>query len=449
MKVHTLNVSLPEDILKLKLNGQFDLVKEIIDLRVQKDIPSELKERLLLEKELLDRFKEDFIYTKDEAIAICKEHIEDFKEEEFDQLFKEGAFEFIFIEGKLMFKDDFFANLIKTRKEYRLRNKEKNEINRNFELLDQVITKMKEKGEARYYMHIRSSIQIKKEYEKIGKKVRVWIPIPIEYAQVENFKLLSTTPQATLINAPDTDHRCVYFETELKENQIFEVEYSFINHSIYHKLDPSIVSDEHPQIGLEEIKPHYVFSDYLIHLTKEVIGEQTNPLLKAKKIYDYITSHVIYSYVRSYITLPLIPDYVATSLKGDCGLQASLFITMCRIAGIPSLWQAGLYATPLSIGNHDWAQFYIAPYGWLFADCSFGGAAYHADSKLRRDFYFGNLEPFRIPLAKNFMADLVPENKFTRKDPYDNQNGEIEYIDEKIEGSMYDSIQTILEIKEL
>lgn len=100
---------------------------------------------------------------------------------------------------------------------------------------------------------------------------------------------------------------------------------------------------------------------------------------------------VMYSFVRSYFTIPQQVTYIASGMKGDCGLQALLFITMCRIAGIPAGWQSGLYANPRTIGCHDWAEFYIEPYGWLFADCSFGGAAYRAGHPERWEFYFGNL----------------------------------------------------------
>ena len=34
-------------------------------------------------------------------------------------------------------------------------------------------------------------------------------------------------------------------------------------------------------------------------------------------------------------------------------MQALLFITMCRIAGVPARWQSGLYAEPGSVGMHD------------------------------------------------------------------------------------------------
>ena len=448
MKVDTLNIPLPEDLMKLKWNGQFDLMKEIIDLRIQKDIPSQLKERLLLERELIDIFPREFIYTKEEAINILKEKIIDFKDEEFDVLFKEGAFEFLFVDSVMKFKDDFYDNLIKTRSDYAKRCKEMIS-NRNFEILDEVITKMKEKGKVSYKIHVKVGLKIKKEYERVGEKTKVWLPIPIEYAQVKDFHIIQTIPKATLINDNNVTHRSIYFEVVLEENQEFSVEYEFVNEAVYRKLDEHVVTNNHPQCCLEEKEPHIVFSPYLRSLVNEVIGKETNPLLKAKKIYEYITSHVIYSFMRQYITLPPIPEYAATSLKGDCGVQAILFITMCRIAGIPATWQAGLYATPETIGNHDWARFYIAPYGWLYADCSFGGSAYRHESTLRRDFYFGHLDPFRIPSASEFQGELQPAMVSTRRDPYDHQTGEVEYENGFIPQHHYDMFQEVIQIKEI
>ncbi|MEG0365883.1 MAG: transglutaminase-like domain-containing protein [Coprobacillus sp.] len=447
MGVETLNIPLPEDLLKLKWNGQFDLLKEMIDIRLQKDIPEQLKERLIFEKEIIDMIPEEFPYTKEEAISLLKDKINDFKEEEFEQLFKESAFEFIFIDSKIRFKNDFYDNLVKTRPQYALRNKE--EISyKHYELLDEVITKMKDKGELSYKIHVKVCLKIKEEYEEIGNIVRVHLPIPIEYAQVEDLKIIKTIPSATLINDNNQPHRTVYFEVPLQKNQEFSVEYEFINHSYYHHLDESIVTLEHPNCCLEEKAPHILFTPYLKSLVSDIIKDETNPLLKAKKIYEYITSHIMYSFVRPYITLPPIAEYMATGLKGDCGLQALLFITMCRIAKIPACWQAGLYATPKEIGNHDWARFYIAPYGWLYADCSFGGSGYRNGSTLRRDFYFGHLEPFRIPSTSDFQCAMNPPMNFIRRDPYDNQTGEIQYIDHRLMSNQYVMYQEIIEIKE-
>ena len=38
-------------------------------------------------------------------------------------------------------------------------------------------------------------------------------------------------------------------------------------------------------------------------------------------------------------------------------------------------------------------------------------------------FYFGNLEPFRLPAAREFGYEFEPPMDHLRNDPYDNQTG--------------------------
>ncbi|MCD7840192.1 MAG: transglutaminase-like domain-containing protein [Erysipelotrichaceae bacterium] len=447
-----LSIPLPEDLMKLKWNGYYDLVKEMIDIRLKKDIPEMLKQRLILEKEILNDISREFVYTKEEALKLLINNIEDFDEAEFDWLFKDNALEFMFVNGQIMFKGDILDNLVYTRENYNTRARKMNEdilpwYDDNTQLLDKVISKLEDQKELSYLIHVKLSIKIKEEYQK-NKKMRAWLPIPIEYAQVEDFKILYTSDGLVEINNNDIAHRSAYYEIE--DIQEASIEYQFINHVKYQELDPGLVTNDIVEGYLDEIPPHIVFTPYLKALVNDIIGNEENPLIKARKIYDYITSHVMYSYVRQYLTLPAISHYMATGFKGDCGLQATLFITMCRIAGIPASWQAGLYATPLTIGNHDWARFYIAPYGWLYADCSFGGSAYRKGSKLRHDFYFGHIEPFRIPSAQAFQGDLYPKNHYLRRDPYDHQTGEVEYIDGHINQDYYErniEIKKIIELK--
>ena len=135
---------------------------------------------------------------------------------------------------------------------------------------------------------------------------------------------------------------------------------------------------------------------------------------------------------------------MATGFKGDCGIFALLFITLCRICKIPARWQSGLYATETSAGSHDWAQFYIAPYGWLFADCSFGGSAFRSGNEARRNFYFGNLDPFRIPSVTAFQHEFYPPRTHLRLDPYDNQVGEAEYGDRSLEAHEFTTTHDVM-----
>ncbi len=455
-----LTVGLPEDITRLKWYGDLERAKRVIDMRLEKDIPEALRKRLELEKWILDRLPRTYIYTKEQAAKRFREALwtetEHDAEEELEQLRDEGAVEWIFVDGQVRYKDNFLENLLKTRKELWPRLKDPSRVEgriKGSQLLDETIAKMKEKGGLAYRFRIRTSLKVKADAERIGNPIRVYLPIPVEKGQVKAFKLLGTSIGPSHIAPPGYPQRTVCMETELKQGEEFWAEYTFEDHIRYVDLKKAVRregTEEESEPYLREQLPHIRFTPYLIELTEQVVREEEDPLKKARKIYDYLTTHMMYSFVRPYGTIDDLTGFMATGLKGDCGIYALLFITMCRIAGVPARWQSGLYATPLEIGCHDWARFYVEPYGWLYADCSFGGAAWRDGNEERRDFYFGNLDPFRVPLCDEFQYGFMPQKSFLREDPYDNQSGEAEYMDRGlIEGLEYETEKKLIEIEEI
>ena len=84
-------------------------------------------------------------------------------------------------------------------------------------------------------------------------------------------------------------------------------------------------------------------------------------------------------------------------------------------------------------------MFKIEPYGWLYADPSFGGSAFRNKEFERQEFYFGNLDPFRMVANNELQQEFDPPKKQWRRDPYDNQSGEIEYEDR---GLIHDEVET-------
>ena len=205
----------------------------------------------------------------------------------------------------------------------------------------------------------------------------------------------------------------------------------------------------HPAFDTEEMLPHIRFTPFIRALCNELKGDETNPLLIARRFYDYVTPNAVYRYVPPYFMKTNNPEYFAAGQRGDCGMHALLFITLCRCVGIPAQWQAGLYARPGSVGNHDWARFYVAPYGWLYADGSFGGAAYREGHLDRWNFYFGNLEPWRMVSNAAYQADFMPPKKHVRIDPYDNQCGEVETETRGLTAFECDCSYDLIEMKEL
>lgn len=427
-----LNVPLPEDLMKLKWGGDYERLISVIDRRLADEtLPAPLRKRLQLERILAARIPSQYPYSYEEALALLRANIRDFKDKELETLWEENTADWIYINGRVQFHELFFENLMKTRDDYGARflgTMEDNE--KNAALLRENVRLMEEHGGRTVHMRLLTRLSLTPEAEKacMGKTAHVYMPLPVEYAQVRNLRLLGfegTAGEPVSVDNGSYPQRTARFETVIRGGEVWQTEFEFDNETVFRNPDPSQVLFSQPSFYTGEEAPHIRFTPYLRELTRSVTEGEENPLLAAEKIYRFITSQVKYSFVRSYSTVEDIPEFTAANRKGDCGFQALLFITMCRIAGIPARWQSGLYATPLTVGSHDWAQYYVAPFGWLSADCSFGGSAFRQGDEKRRAYYGANLDPYRIPYASQFMHSFSREEEGLRDDPYDNQSGEV------------------------
>jgi len=280
--------------------------------------------------------------------------------------------------------------------------------------------------------------------------VRCWLPFPIENEQQSDIKLLSASHSGYVIAPPRYPQRTIYFEANAKEDGSAEfwVEYEYTIRAFYRKINPGRIKpyneeDELYRKYTSEQPPHIVFTRHLRQLAEEIVGDGQNPYEKARKIYRWVTENMTYTYVAEYSTYESIAEYVARNLRGDCGFHAILFITLLRIAGVPARWQSGWYANPAMKGPspHDWAQFYVEPHGWLFADLSFG-RYWRTRNRILYEFYFGNIDSFRTVFNLDMMGNFYPPKKYLRSDLVDNQRGEVETEDRNI---YYDQMEYKLE----
>lgn len=448
-----LSYPLPPDVQRLFEAGEFERMERVIaarlaDPRTPKCLHDRLRFQLVIAKDIPAYYP----YDEAEILRRLREQIEDFKDEELDALRDDGTLDWRYIGGKMYYRRNCISSLLKTRKEYEARATDP-EIRagaaHRSKNLDAVIEKMKTNGGMRVRFEVREEMTVRSDRLTPGETLRIHLPLPLCYAQVASSELLATSHTPAAVNEETEPHRSVYFELPYEPGMTVWADVAYEIDAPYCAPDPAKVSAEQPDFDTEEMPPHVMFTPYLRALAKEIVGEETNPLLKARRIYDFITTQAVYRFMPKYRMITGIPEYFASGLRGDCGVQAITFITLCRLCGIPAQWQAGLYTAPGDPGNHDWARFYVAPYGWLFADCSFGGSAFRAGNEARRDFYFGNLEPWRMPLCSAFQQELNPPKKFLRFDPYDHQNGEIESLTRALDGSEYDTDATILKYEEL
>lgn len=451
-----LNAGLPEDILRHKLHGDFKSAIRLIDRKLAMDnLPDPLRHCLTAQREMIRRMPEDYPYTRDDALTILREHIPDFSEEEFDERVDAGKIGWIYVNGEMHFFNRFFPTLCKAEPAFAVRagvrtagvesaGKGSEEEGR----LDRSMRIMREKGKISNRIRIRATVKVKDEQFTPGMFVRVHLPLPAACQQQSEIKIEKVIPVTGQIAPEDALQRTVCWEEYMEENHEFLVEYSYVHTAVYHDTASMVGDPEQPDFYTEEA-PHILFTPYIRDLAASLTEGVTDPLEKARRFYDFITLNMKYTFMPAYFGLENIAETCARSFTGDCGIFALLFLTLCRCVGIPARWQSGLTAEPDFCGGHDWVQFYIAPYGWLYADTSYGTAAVRAENENRRKFYFGNLDAYRMVANNAFQAPFTIDKKHWRADPYDNQVGEIETSDRGLRFEEYDRCKITLMCEEI
>ena len=437
-ELESLAMELPEEIQQYKLAGEFTKAQKAIKRWMEKPIGEALKVRLRYEQYICEELPKEFPYTEKEIIRLFQEKIPDFSAKDLKRIEEENLAEWIYLDGEKHYIHNLLRNICDKDEEVQERLGVYGKLTEDKKLLLAKVRELQEKKTVTEKIHLRTSIRLKDEVFQPGMKVKVHLPLPAQWYQTSEIEILDHADGKVTIDDERSRYRSICFENTLEENRAFYVEYQYKIQADYIDLweknseipkrkgeDWKLTTEEQQEYLCEQY-PHIRFTPYLKALAEEIVGEEKRPLEIARKIYDYITEKVQYSYMKAYSLIPDIPQYCARNLRGDCGVQALLFITLCRICGVPAGWQSGLYANPGYVGPHDWAMFYVEPYGWLYADPSFGGSAYASGDENRRRFYFGNLDPYRMTANHAFQQEFAVKKQFMPIDPYDNQSGEIE-----------------------
>ncbi len=423
-----------------------------------------MRRRLMLEHAIASELVRDYNVTANDLLARFRETYPDMQMQHIDALIASGHADYILRAGIPYFQRAAYSNLMNQCGELLRRIKEPDYVSTPKKFgPNAVISGMKKNGSLSRRFRVRMSIKPAEVHEdQIGKTIRVHLPFPAPSLSQSEIKLLDSSHPVKLKKAEQTT---AYIETEYRPDDEYWVEYSYVNTAVYHDLttaDAKRQAAEHAADPMPdellpyimEQYPHIRFTPYMIALAEEIAGKETNPLKLARRIYDWVTEHVRYSYMRSYFALENIPEFAVLHGRGDCGVQALVFITLCRILSIPAKWESGHGVHDrgygkASIGSHDWAMFWIAPFGWLYCDPSYGGGAYRSGNKRNWNHYFGNLDPWRHVTCNDFQRQFNPAKKFPRIDPYDNQNGEIEFDDYGLTVWEIEDRQQVLETKPL
>lgn len=420
-----LNSGLPQDIAYEKAIGNFSKAKQLINLRLKdQTISNALRSSLIVQKEIINRLPSNYPYTFEEAYEEVKKLIPDFKKEELQKYLDERRFSYIYIDKEIhIFKT--FIDVLKKYDDFtsRIKDYEKFELE-NWNRY-KTVRYIKDNKKLAYRICIRQTLKIKDEKFIPNENYLVHLPIPTKCDLQSDIRIENAYPQGYVIDDENCSCRTIYWNTKLEKNVEFVVEYSYLSSYEYVELNKKSISGNY-DFYVNEQEPHIVFTKLVKDTAFELTKDFNNPLDKAKAIYDYMTKNMRYSFQPEYFVMDNIVETCLKTMRGDCGVFAITFITLCRAIGIPAHWESSKCILDDEVSSHDWARFYIEPYGWLYADVSYGIGSNSHNFEEGREYYFGNLDPYRMIANNEFQKDLSGNKKYWRSDPYDNQVGEVE-----------------------
>lgn len=105
----------------------------------------------------------------------------------------------------------------------------------------------------------------------------------------------------------------------------------------------------------------------IISNATELVNSETNPYVKASKIYQFVVDTLTYEKQEE----EKGALWALQNRMGDCSEHAYLFVALCRAARVPARIRAGFAfhndVETLSNG-HMWAEYYLENYGWMPVD---------------------------------------------------------------------------------
>ncbi len=239
-----------------------------------------------------------------------------------------------------------------------------------------------------------------------GKKVRIWLPLAQSDAYQE-VRVVSANGDLPLKKTRESKYgNQIYYAEAARAAQSelhFDIEYDVVRHERIALADA--VAAVIPAALTAKARRQDLEPDTLVpiaglpaDLAMKVTQGKTQPLDKARAIYDYVFTTMRYDktgtgWGRGDVL------YACDAKKGNCTDFHSLFIAMARSQGIPARFEIG-FPLPADkhsaeiAGYHCWSDFWIDGKGWIPVDIS--EAWKHPE---KRDYFFGSHDVNRVQFS--------------------------------------------------
>jgi transglutaminase-like putative cysteine protease len=279
-----------------------------------------------------------------------------------------------------------------------------------------------------------------------AQRLRVWVALPQENDPAQQVRdLMIEAPYAYRIERDSEGSRVLYLEaTGPKDKEITIVEtFGLTRREIRDQVDaskarPLTDADRARFAKYLEANKHVVIDSEIKKLADEIVGHETNPVLAARKLYDWVLENVEY-WVKDPKNKKASPvgstSYCLTFRTGNCTDFESLWASLARARSIPtqivygSFLKPDLRAQDQDQSYHCWAEFYAPGLGWVHHDVAVADL-YHGDFPVNADnerllrltvadgvfgndpakvnYYFGNLDERRVVWSRNRDLTMTP-----------------------------------------
>ena len=436
-----------QEIRDLIQRGEFTRADASLAVRLALDtsLTPLARQALAFERERLARIRLDFRGGEKDVRDYILQWIPEARDSDFDRWEASGALEMMVIDGKKCYFNSAGRNLFRidsaARSIWQQRHAQRSAAPglASDSGLDAHCSAVMGAARASGRTHvlprrieIEYTVRVKPGAVPAGEMVRCWLPFPREIpGRQEAITLLATDPPRSILADTAQLQRTVYLERPAAADTatVFRVRYAYTAFGVYHHLDPALVTPaaDVPELApyLREEPPHILFTPELRALNAQIVGKETNPVLIARRLFDWCYDHIPWASAREYSTIPSLSAYALANRHGDCGIQTTFFMTLLRMNGIPARWQSGWEFRPPEDSMHDWGMVYVAPYGWVPMDVTYGPR--RSRDEALRYFYLGGMDAYRLIFNDATAVPFYPAKVHPRSETLDSQRGEVEW----------------------
>jgi transglutaminase-like putative cysteine protease len=268
---------------------------------------------------------------------------------------------------------------------------------------------------------------------KGAKVVRVWFAVPQEDAFSVVRNLTVTSNFAVRYDRDSWGNKVGYVEIQnpTQEQVTLQEEFDLTRSEVRNAINPAStrpLTDQERAALSAYLQPatHVILNDDIRKLAASITGGETNPVLAARKLYNWTYKNVNY-WVKDPDHLKASPvgstEYCLRTKTGNCTDFHSLFASLAISSGIPtrmvygSLLKPTLNGMEVDASYHCWIQFFAPHLGWLPLDASLANiyaeeipltdknkklvelttsTGYHGPDPAKVEYYFGNLDERRV-----------------------------------------------------